>query len=70
MSLLSDYATPRQLAEELGRHPGTIERWRRTGKGPPITRIGKTPYYHRESVVAWLRSLETGTPASRKRRSA
>ena len=56
--LLSDYLTKAQLAEELNRHPRTIERWERLRAGPPKTVIGRQPLYKRESVVAWLANLE------------
>lgn len=56
--LLADYDTPEELAASLGVCTKTLDRWRLDKKGPPITRIGRRPYYHRDSVKAWLRSQE------------
>jgi hypothetical protein len=56
--LLRDYLTPDQLASELGLNPETLKRWRRLSRGPPVTLIGRQPYYHRASVIAWMRSQE------------
>jgi hypothetical protein len=69
-SLLADYQSPRELAKELGFHPGTLERWRREGRGPPTTKLGNKRLYHRDSTRKWLLSLEVVTPRERKRCSA
>ncbi len=53
-SLLEDYLTPDQLAEELGKSVRTIARWDGLRIGPPKTLIGKKPYYRRESVRQWM----------------
>ena len=53
-SLLDDYLTPAQLAEELGKSVRTIDRWGVLRIGPPKTVIGKKPYYRREGVRQWL----------------
>ena len=56
--LLSDYLTKTQLAEELHRHPRTLDRWARLRAMPPETVIGRQRLYRRSSVVAWLEDLE------------
>ena len=56
--LLGDYLTKAQLAQELGRHPRTIDRWARLRAGPPETVIGRQRLYKRTSVEKWLASLE------------
>ena len=53
-SLLDDYLTPDQLAEELGKSVRTIARWDSLRIGPPKTVIGKKPYYRRDAVRKWL----------------
>ncbi len=53
-SLLEDYLTPDQLAEELGKSVRTIARWDGLRIGPPRTQIGKKTYYRREGVRQWL----------------
>lgn len=56
--LLSEYLTPDELANELDVCLETIKRWRRLGRGPPVTLIGRFPYYLRTSVILWLRNSE------------
>ena len=56
--LLDDYLTKIQLAEELHRHPRTIDRWTRLRAGPPETVIGRQRLYKRTSVEKWLADLE------------
>lgn len=64
--ILSDYLSRDDLARQLNRTIRTLERWESLRIGPPITRIGKTPMYHVESVREWLRNQEQKT----RRRSA
>lgn len=47
-----------ELARQLGRHPATLERWRKRGIGPAPTMLGKTPMYRIETVRAWLLAQE------------
>ena len=61
--LLSDYLSDTELAAELAVSKRTIERWRRFGKGPPRTKIGKKNLTRRGSVRAWLRSHEEAVEA-------
>ena len=56
--LLDDYLTKAQLAEELHRHPRTIDRWTARRAGPPGTVIGRQRLYKRASVEKWLAGLE------------
>ena len=58
MSILSDYITEAQLAEELCCNVETIRRWRRGGKGPPHTMLGKRVLFRRAAVVEWLLAQE------------
>lgn len=57
-ALLKGYYTRGGLAKELGRSERTLERWEVQRTGPPITYIGRTPYYKIESVEVWLKGLE------------
>lgn len=71
-ALLSDYFTEDQAAAELNRSPITLKKWRDRRVGPPVTYIGRTPYYRIDSLRSWLLSLE-GKPVGslgRGRRSA
>jgi hypothetical protein len=56
--LLDDYLSRAELAQEIGRTERTLARWAAQGIGPPITWLGRTPYYHAPSVRAWLLSQE------------
>jgi predicted DNA-binding transcriptional regulator AlpA len=62
-SVLSDYLTKTQLAEQLGRSVRTLDRMALSGVGPPRTKIGRTTLYRRQAVLEWLRSREV--PAGR-----
>ena len=68
-SVLSDYLTKNQLAEQLRRSTRTIDRMALSGDGPPPTKIGRTTLYRREAVLEWLRSRELPSTrrSSRKR---
>ena len=57
-TILDDYMTTEQLADELDVTPLTIRRWRAQKKGPRVTWIGRRLYYHRSSVAAWLAAQE------------
>jgi hypothetical protein len=63
-SLLDEYLPPAELAAELSVCKKTLDRWRVLGIGPPITKIGRKPYYSRAGVVAWLRAREQQTQAA------
>ncbi len=57
--LLDDYLEGDEgLAAELNKSPRTIARWRALGEAPPLTRIGKSIYYHRDAVKKWLASRQ------------
>jgi hypothetical protein len=56
--LLTDYDTPDELAAGIGVCTKTLDRWRLDKKGPPITYIGRKPYYYRPSTMEWLRQRE------------
>ena len=56
--LLSDYYDEHQFAEELDHDVRTLRDWRRRGKGPPFTRIGRRVFYRKSAVVEWLLASE------------
>ena len=43
----------------------TLRRWRVTGYGPPVTRIGRFVRYSRGDVEAWI--IEQREPPKRRR---
>jgi len=56
--LLDNYLTLRELAAELGISLVTLNRWLAVGYAPPLTYVGRSPYFSRESVARWLREQE------------
>ncbi len=62
-SVLAEYMTRDELAEDLSRCARTLDRWHSLRTGPPRTILGKRVLYRRASVAAWLRSQEE-TPDS------
>jgi hypothetical protein len=44
MSLLAEFLEQDQAAAELKVCQRTLDRWRRLGDGPPITKIGRRPF--------------------------
>ena len=43
MTILKDFISETAFAQQIGRHPATVERWRKYGLGPPFVILGKTP---------------------------
>ncbi len=58
--ILSGHLPRKEAAAVLGKHERTLARWHVMRTGPPITFIGRTPYYKVESLEAWLEAQETG----------
>jgi predicted DNA-binding transcriptional regulator AlpA len=56
--LLADFLTQDEAAAELKICERTLDRWRRLGEGPPVTRLGRRILYRRSSVQAWLHARE------------
>lgn len=56
--LLAEYLDRPAFAKALGYTSRTLERWESKGIGPPVTRIGRKPYYRVAGVQEWLRSRE------------
>ena len=59
-SILSDYLTPDELADQLGITERHLYERHKVGLAPPRTVIGRTIIYRRAAVLTWLRSLEEG----------
>lgn len=53
-TILDGYLTRPELARQIGRTVRTLERWEASRTGPPITRIGKTPFYNFDAARDWL----------------
>jgi excisionase family DNA binding protein len=55
MDELPALLTQQQLSEYLEVSISTLERWRRTGQGPKVTWVGRSPRYARDDVLAWVK---------------
>jgi len=56
--IAGEYATPEQLATELGISVRTLHRWHTARQGPPRVVLGRIVFYRRSSVLAWIESRE------------
>jgi hypothetical protein len=56
--LLAEFLTQGEAAAELKICTRTLDRWRRLGEGPPITKLGRRVLYRRPSLAAFLRARE------------
>jgi predicted DNA-binding transcriptional regulator AlpA len=43
-----------RVAKMLGCSPRTLQRWRREGKGPPSTKIGRKTFYELNELQKWM----------------
>jgi hypothetical protein len=65
--ILEGYISRLELAKQLDKHVNTLARWGALQIGPPVTRIGRQPFYDLDSVREWLRSREQKMPRERRR---
>ena len=63
-SVLAEYISRDELAEQLDRCPRTLDRWDSLKIGPPRTIIGRRVLYRRQAVAEWLRAQEETPPSS------
>jgi hypothetical protein len=52
--ILAGYISQDELAAQLNKRRRTLQEWDRRHIGPPITRVGGTPYYEVNAVREWL----------------
>ena len=57
-SILADYLSEQEFADQIGRTLRTVRRWHAYRQGPPRTQIGKKILYKRDSVSKWLTANE------------
>lgn len=67
-NILDEYLRRPETAKQLNKCERTLERWEQIGVGPPVTRIGKEPYYYIPSLKEWLRAQEKQMPREASRR--
>ena len=60
--LLAGYISEIELAKQLKVGLRTLRHWRKEGVGPPITYLGRKPFFKLTSVEAWLNSRERAMP--------
>src|SRR5262249_22076916 len=63
--VLAGYLDEPSFGRQIKKQLRTAQEWRRSGKGPPVTWIGRTPYYRVESVQSWLLQRERTPPRER-----
>jgi hypothetical protein len=56
--LLKDYLSRDDLAARLGIATKTLVRWQNDGNGPPVTYLGRAPFYSIPSFEKWLKAQE------------
>jgi hypothetical protein len=57
-SIESDFFPDLEVALKLKISPRTLDRWYRTGKGPPATLISNRRYYNKKTFLQWLNDRE------------
>jgi predicted DNA-binding transcriptional regulator AlpA len=53
-TILADYVTREELAEELKVTTRTLDKWHVQRRGPSKIKLGSRVYYKRQTVLAWL----------------
>ncbi len=66
--ILDAFLTRAEAADALHKDKRTLERWERMRTGPPVTRIGRTPYYSIEALREWVASCERKAAAAQQKR--
>src|SRR4029077_405782 len=59
-TVLGQYLSPAQLADQLGICKRTLDRGHAARTGPPRVTVGRKPLYRREAVEQWLLRREKG----------
>jgi hypothetical protein len=71
IGLLDNFLTQAEAGTELRKDPRTLKRWQDRKIGPPITYVGRTPYYSVEALRRWIagqeRSVKPPEPPRRGR---
>lgn len=68
---MTQHLTRKEIAEELGVSPRTIENWDRKGIGPPRIKVNQTIRYPKDKYEEWKeQKLSEGTGDEDARASA
>lgn len=72
--VLEGYRSLPEFAAFMGKSVPTIRRWVELGEAPPVTKIGRDPYFRNASTEQWLAAREgvgkmkvEETPATKRR---
>jgi hypothetical protein len=67
LDLYRDLLDQDEAAKKLKKHKRTLKAWRDKGVGPPITYIGRFPFYNISSLIRWIAEQEraSGRPERR-----
>jgi hypothetical protein len=56
--ILEDYLPEPEAAGSLHKTPRTLQSWRQQGIGPAYVKIGKTVFYERSALLAWVKAQQ------------
>ena len=59
-----EYLTTKEFAALVRRSERTVELWRASGKGPPVTVIQGKPLYAAADVQAWIAAQQVSRAAA------
>jgi hypothetical protein len=68
--ILEGYLSEPETAEAIHKTPRTLQSWRQQGIGPAYIKVGKTIYYERSALLAWLKAQQTEPVRNRRRPAA
>jgi hypothetical protein len=63
--ILENHLPETEAASGIGKTTRTLQSWRQQGIGPPYVKIGKTVYYERSALLAWLKGQQVMPVRSR-----
>lgn len=70
VSQLPPLVTPKMFEEKFDVPVNTQNDWRSKGRGPKFLKVGRTVYYPREDVLAWLKSRVFSSTAEARKAAA
>ncbi len=59
-SVLDEWISREDLAEQLALTTDTLARWATLSIGPPRIKVGRRVFYRKSSVEKWLKGREMG----------
>jgi hypothetical protein len=68
--ILEGYLSEQETAAAIHKTARTLQSWRQQGIGPAYVKIGKTVYYERGALVAWLKDQQKAPVRARRSTAA